>query len=90
MGYVLGHSLLYGILYSTSPIGDLPVRLLVLLLEGKANFKGTGTITLPTADVIEPAPADLKERINAIESVDLSGYRNLEGRWARVSLENCS
>ena len=82
LGYVLGHSLLYGILYSTSPIGDLPVRLLVLLLEGKANFKDTGTITLPSADVIEHAPADLKERFDAIEFVDLSYLKNLEGRWA--------
>ena len=66
------------------------MRVLLLLLEGKANFEGTGTITLPTAVVIEQAPTDLKERFNAIESFDLSGLKNLEGRWACVSLENCS
>ena len=67
------------------------MRLFVLLLEGKANFEGTGRyadITLPTADVIEQAPADLKERFDAIESIDLSGLRNLTGRWACVSSDN--
>ena len=60
----------------------------VLLLEGKANLKDTGPITLPTADVIEQAPADLKERFDAIESIDLSGLKNLRGRRACVSSEN--
>ena len=83
-------SLSYSISHSTSPIGDLPMRLFVLLLEGKANLKNTGTITLPAADVIEQASTDLKERFDAIDSIDLSGLKNLEGRWACVSSENCS
>ena len=63
----------------------------MLLLEGKANFERTGTITLPTAAVIKQAPADLKERFNAIESFDLSGLKNLEGgRWACLMFESCS
>ena len=66
------------------------MRVFLLLLKGKANFEGTGTITLPSDDDIKQAPADLKERFNAIESFDLSGLKNLEGRWACVSLENCS
>ena len=56
------------------------MRLFVLLLEGKANFRGTGTITAPSLDAIKQAPADLKERLDAIESVDLSGYDKLQGR----------
>ena len=55
------------------------MRVLVLLFEGKANLRNTGAITLPSHDVIEQAPADLKERLVAIKSVDLSGYTNLEG-----------
>ena len=56
------------------------MRVLVLLFQGKANLRNTGAITLPSHDVIEQAPADLKERLVAIKSVDLSdGYRNLEG-----------
>ena len=67
------------------------MRLFMLLLEGKANFKDTGVIiTLPSPDTIEQAPADLKERLNAIESVDLSGYSKLKGRWAWFSLENAA
>ena len=56
------------------------MRIFVLLLEGKANFKGTGTITAPSLDAIKQAPADFKERLNAIESVDLSGCDKLQGR----------
>ena len=55
------------------------MRVLVLLFEGKANLKNTGAITLPSDDVIEQAPADLKERLVAIKSVNLKGYENLEG-----------
>ena len=66
------------------------MRLLVLLLEGKANLKDTGTITLPSPDVIDQAPADLKERFDATESIDFSGLKNLEiGRWACSKCENC-
>ena len=58
------------------------MRILVLLLEGKANFVGTGTITAPSLDAIKKAPVDLKERLDAIESVDLSKCRKLQGRRA--------
>ena len=61
-------------------LGPMSMWIFVLLLEGKANFKGTGTITLPSVDNIKQAPVDLKERFDAIESVDLSGYDNIEGR----------
>ena len=57
------------------------MRVFVLLLEGKANLKHTGAITLPSDDDIEQAPADLKERLLAIESVDLSGLKNLGGKF---------
>ena len=59
--------------------------LLVLILEDKADLTGTGAIAFPSNDVIEQAPADLKERLRAIESVDLSkSYGNLEGRQTRL------
>ena len=58
----------------------MSIWMFVLLLEGKANFRGTGTITAPSLDAIKQAPADLKERLDAIESVDLSGYYKLKGR----------
>ena len=54
------------------------MRVLVLLFEGKANLRNTG-VTLPSHDVIEQAPADLKERLVAIKSVNLTNYTNLEG-----------
>ena len=63
------------------------MRVFVLLLEGKANLKHTGAITLPSDDDIEQAPADLKERLLAIESVDLSGLKNLGGKWACFKFE---
>ena len=63
------------------------MRLFVLLLEGKANLKDTGAIALPSDDGIEQAPADLKERLLAIESVDLSGLKNLGGKWACFKFE---
>ena len=60
----------------------MSIWIFVLLLEGKANFKSTGTITAPSLDAIKQAPVDLKERLDAIKSVDLSGYRyeNIQGR----------
>ena len=59
----------------------MSMRIFVLLLEGKANFKGTGTITAPSLDAIKQAPADLKERLDAIEVVDLSDHKHIQGRW---------
>ena len=61
------------------------MRVFVLLLEGKANLKHTGAITLPSLDDIERAPADLKERLmeclQNTSSIDLGGkdYSNLQG-----------
>ena len=79
-------SLSCGIPHSTSPTGDLPMRLFVLLFEGKANLKNTGPITLPWSLAhIEQAPADLKERFDAIEFFDLSGV-NIQGRHGLVEL----
>ena len=62
-------------------LGPMSMWIFVLLLEGKANFKGTGTITAPSLDAIKQAPADLKERLDAIEVVDLSDHKHIQGRW---------
>ena len=62
-------------------LGLMSIWMFVLLLEGKANFRGTGTITAPSPDAIKQAPADLKERLDAIDTVDLSYYHNIQGRW---------
>ena len=57
----------------------------VRLLEGKANLKNTGAITLPSLDDIERAPADLKERLTEClqntTSIELGheDYPNLQG-----------
>ena len=73
--------------------GVLTVRLFVMLLEDKENFKGTGEIIMPTVEAIESAPADLKERLSAIESVNLFGhftpYTNLKGRRAALGCLGC-
>ena len=61
-----------------NPPGPMPMLLFVLLLEGKANMKET-SFTLPSNDDVEQAPADLKQRVQAIESVDLSGMDRLTG-----------
>ena len=67
------------------------MRVFVLLIEGKANLKDTGAITLPSSWDIERAPADLKERFDTIESVDFSGLKNVKeiGGWACSKFENC-
>ena len=65
-------------------LGPMSIWIFVLFLEGKANFEGTGTITAPFLDAMKQAPTDLKERLDAIEVVNLSGYDNIQGR--RTSL----
>ena len=58
--------------------GPMPMLLFVLILEGKAKMKQT-SFTLPSNDDVEQAPADLKQRVQAIESVDLSSKFRLTG-----------
>ena len=44
----------------------------MLLLEGKANLKGCGTLNLPSGDAISQASSDVIDRLHAIKSVDLT------------------
>ena len=69
--------------------GVLTVRMFVLLLEDPNNFKKTEEMIFPTVEAIESAPADLKERLSAIESVDLRGWKNLKGRRAALGCLGC-
>ena len=52
----------------------------VLLLEGKANLKGCGTVTMPSAEDMAQAPADVIERFQTVKTVDLNGMSNLAGK----------
>ena len=61
----------------------------VLILEGKWNMKKAGEMIMPTVEAIESAPADLKERLSAIESVDLEEWSNLKGRRAALGCLGC-
>lgn len=54
-------------------------HIFVLLLEGKANLKGCGTVTMPSAEAMAEANPDIKKRAQAIRKVDMSGMENLEG-----------
>ena len=51
----------------------------MLLLEGKANLKGCGTLTMPTADAMIGAETAMFERLLAVREVDLSGMSNVKG-----------
>ena len=52
--------------------GELPPLALVLLLEGKANLNGIGSLKLPSSSSIHLAPSDIFERFqNVAVSVDL-------------------
>ena len=51
----------------------------VLLLEGKANFEGCGTVTMPSADAMAQASPDIINRFQAIKEVNFSGMNNLAG-----------
>ena len=57
----------------------------MLLLEGNANLKGTGALTMPSADTMVQAPAAIIERFQAIREVDLRektvGFK-VAGEWA--------
>jgi hypothetical protein len=57
----------------------MPPHLFVLLLEGKANLKNCGTVTMPSAEAMAQASPDVIKRFQAIEKVDLSGMDNLAG-----------
>ena len=60
-------------------IGVMLPHLFVLLLEGKANFKGCGIVTMPSADAMAQAPPDIINRFQAIKEVNFSGMGNLAG-----------
>ena len=51
--------------------GEIPVRVFLLLLEGKAKFKGCTTLHLLSRKALEQASSDVIKRLSAIESVDL-------------------
>ena len=59
--------------------GEVPLLFFALLLEGRANLKGCGTLTLPSAEAIAQADPTVVERIQAVREVDLSGMGNLAG-----------
>ena len=58
----------------------MPPNIFVLLLEGKANLKDSGTVTMPSADAMAQASPAIIDRFQAIKKVDLSGMRNLAGK----------
>ena len=60
------------------------MHLFVLILEGKGNFEGTGTLTMPSPGDMENAdPAD-KDSLRTMKSVDVENMlidtNKLEGR----------
>ena len=57
----------------------MPPHVFLLLLEGKANFKGCGTVTMPSADAMAQASLDIINRFQAIKEVNFSGMNNLAG-----------
>ena len=61
-------------------------HIFLLLLEGKANFKGCGTVTMPSAEAIAQADPDIIQCFQAIRKVDLSGMTNLAGELARICM----
>ena len=58
----------------------MPPNIFVLLLEGKANLKDSGTVTMPSADAMAQASPAIIDRFQAIKKVDLSGMSNLAGK----------
>ena len=50
---------------------SVTVESFALLLEGKANLQGCGTVRMPSSEAINQAPAMIQERLLAIKSVDL-------------------
>ena len=61
----------------------MPPALFVLLLEGKANLKKCGTVTMPSAEAMAQASPDVIARFQAIKEVNLSGMTNLAGECLR-------
>ena len=49
----------------------MPPHLFVLLLEGKADFKGCGSLHVPSSDALQQAPPEVVDRLHAIKEVDL-------------------
>ena len=47
--------------------GTMPVMMFVLLLEGKANMKGCGTLSLPSRADIDSAPVMITDRLSSIK-----------------------
>ena len=60
-------------------VGVMSPHVFVLLLEGKANFEGCGTVTMPSADAMAQASPDIINRFQAIKEVNFSGMTNLAG-----------
>ena len=63
----------------------------MLLLEGKANFTGCGTVTMPSAEAMAQADPDIIQRFQAITKIDLhydqyreSHENNLAGELALI------
>ena len=56
----------------------MPPIIFVLLLEGKANFKGCGTVIIPSAEAMAQAGHDTIDPIQAIRKIDMTrGMTNL-------------
>ena len=62
-------------------VGVMPPLVFVLLLEGKANLKNCGTVTMPSAEAMAQASPDIIKRFQAIKKVDLNGMSNLAGEY---------
>ena len=50
----------------------MPPNIFVLLLEGKANLRESGTVTMPSADAMAQASPAIIDRFQAIKKVDLA------------------
>ena len=75
-------------------VGVMPPLVFLLLLEGKANLKNCGTVTMPSAEAMAQASPDIIDRFQAIEMVNLSGMGYLAGelrgpRPQAITLLNC-
>ena len=57
----------------------MPPHVFALLLEGKADFKDCGTVTMPSADAMAQASPDIINRFQAIKEVNFTGMKNLAG-----------
>ena len=57
----------------------IPPLIFVLLLEGKANLRDCGEVTMPSSEMMAQAPPDVTKRFESVSEVDLSGMTNLAG-----------